>query len=112
MIEKPIERSAGPVRLATFNVENLSPVDPPEKFADLAEIVVDHLQSPDVLALEEVQDNTGPVNDGVVAWPADQFLFGPMWAGVSPMGAGWPESRRRAGSNCCATSTPSRVNTR
>lgn len=58
--------------VATFNVENLSPVDPQAKFDALAEIIVDNLRSPDILALEEVQDNSGPVSDGTVA--ADETL--------------------------------------
>ncbi len=57
---------------ATFNVENLSPLDPPAKYATLAGQIVANLQSPDLVALEEIQDNTGPVNDGVVA--ADRTL--------------------------------------
>jgi len=56
--------------VATFNVENLDPTDPAEKFAALAAIVVKNLTAPDVVALEEIQDNTGPADDGVVA--ADQ----------------------------------------
>ncbi len=52
--------------LATFNVENLSPADSAAKFDALASIVVNHLSSPDILTLEEVQDNSGPSNDGVV----------------------------------------------
>jgi hypothetical protein len=56
--------------VATFNVENLSPSSPPAKFAELAGLVVTHLKTPDILAVEEIQDNTGPTDDGVVA--ADQ----------------------------------------
>jgi predicted extracellular nuclease len=52
--------------LATFNVENLDPSDPPDKFGALANQIVTNLRSPDVIALEEVQDNSGPVNDGTV----------------------------------------------
>ncbi len=51
------------VSIATFNVENLSAADPDDKFAGLAAIVVNNLRSPDVIALEEVQDNNGAVND-------------------------------------------------
>ncbi len=50
--------------VATFNVENLDPADGPAKFAELAELIVDHLRSPAIVALEEVQDNNGPVNNG------------------------------------------------
>lgn len=53
--------------VATYNVENLDPSDPQEKFARLAEGVVTHLASPDIVALEEIQDNNGAVNDGTVA---------------------------------------------
>ena len=57
---------------ATFNVENLSPLDSAEKFAALAGQIVRNLAAPDLVALEEIQDNSGPANDGVVA--ADQTL--------------------------------------
>ena len=52
--------------IATFNVQNLDPTDGPAKFDGLAHVLVDNLRSPDVVALEEVQDNTGPVDDGTV----------------------------------------------
>jgi predicted extracellular nuclease len=52
--------------VGTFNVENLDPNDPPAKFEELADLIVNNLKSPDILALEEVQDNNGPVNNGVV----------------------------------------------
>ena len=58
--------------VATYNVENLDPNDPTDKFARLAEGIVNNLRSPDIVALEEIQDNNGPVNDGTVA--ADQTL--------------------------------------
>jgi predicted extracellular nuclease len=52
--------------LATFNVENLAPTDPQSKFDTLAELIVNHLQSPDVIAIEEIQDNNGVTDDGTV----------------------------------------------
>jgi hypothetical protein len=52
---------------ATFNVENLAPTDPPEKFSELAGLIVNNLQAPDLLAIEEVQDNDGAANTGTVA---------------------------------------------
>ncbi|MGH8869393.1 MAG: endonuclease/exonuclease/phosphatase family protein [Actinomycetes bacterium] len=55
---------ADELAVATFNVENLDAADPQAKFDALAGLVVDHLASPDLLSLEEVQDDTGPVNDG------------------------------------------------
>jgi predicted extracellular nuclease len=54
------------VGVATFNFENLDPTDPPEKFARLAGILVDNLKSPDIVSGEEVQDDTGPADNGVV----------------------------------------------
>lgn len=53
--------------VATYNVENLAPSDPQAKFDRLAQGVVNNLASPDVVAVEEVQDNTGATDDGVVA---------------------------------------------
>jgi uncharacterized protein len=58
--------------VATFNVENLAPGNAQTKFDTLAQYAVRNLQAPDVLALEEIQDNTGAVDDGVVA--ADQTI--------------------------------------
>ncbi|MBI5651263.1 MAG: lamin tail domain-containing protein [Chloroflexi bacterium] len=52
--------------VATFNVENLDPSDPPSKFSALANIVVNNLKSPDLIAVEEIQDNNGATNDAVV----------------------------------------------
>ena len=64
--------SAKEMAVATFNVENLDPTDPQSKFDALAAIIVHNLRNPDVLALEEVQDNNGATDDGTVA--ADQTL--------------------------------------
>ena len=59
----------GPLELAiaTYNVENLAPTDPQDKFDRLASGLVDNLKSPDVVSLEEIQDNDGATDDGVVA---------------------------------------------
>ncbi|MFR9727128.1 endonuclease/exonuclease/phosphatase family protein [Streptomyces sp. MS19] len=52
--------------VATYNVENLNPGDPAAKFERLAAAVADNLASPDILALEEIQDDSGPADDGTV----------------------------------------------
>lgn len=52
--------------VATFNVENLDPGDGASKFQALASAIVANLRSPDIVNLEEVQDNNGPLNDAVV----------------------------------------------
>jgi uncharacterized protein len=64
--------TAGQLVVATFNVENLSPADPQSKFDRLAGMIVSNLRAPDLVALEEIQDNSGPTDNGVVA--ADQTL--------------------------------------
>ena len=58
--------SRNELSVATFNVENLDPTDPPSKFDGLAQAIVINLASPDIVALEEVQDNDGAVNNGTV----------------------------------------------
>jgi uncharacterized protein len=65
-------QSSRELAAATYNVENLAPGDAASKYARLAEGVVTNLSKPDIVALEEVQDNTGATDDGVVA--ADQTL--------------------------------------
>ncbi|MGW7201799.1 endonuclease/exonuclease/phosphatase, partial [Streptomyces chryseus] len=57
----------GELAVATYNVENLDPGDPQDKFDALAAAVVDNLASPDILALEEIQDDNGAKNDGTVS---------------------------------------------
>ncbi|MFE2229983.1 endonuclease/exonuclease/phosphatase family protein [Streptomyces kronopolitis] len=52
--------------VATYNVENLSPATPQAKFDRLAKALVTNLSTPDVVALEEVQDDSGPKDNGVV----------------------------------------------
>ena len=52
--------------VASVNVENLDPTDPPAKLARLAAIIVHNLGAPDLLAVEEIQDNDGALDDGVV----------------------------------------------
>src|SRR5207247_2315416 len=49
--------------IGTFNVENLDPNDPPAKFARLAALIVNNLAAPDVLTVEEVQDDNGPTDN-------------------------------------------------
>lgn len=64
--EKAPRQDRRELSVAAFNVENLAPDDEPEKFSRLAGQVVDNLRSPDVLALEEVQDSSGADDDGTV----------------------------------------------
>ncbi|MGW1516691.1 endonuclease/exonuclease/phosphatase family protein [Streptomyces sp. NPDC001272] len=65
--EKTKAQSPGELAVATYNVENLDPTDPQEKFDNLAKAVVQNLASPDIVALEEIQDDNGAKNDGTVS---------------------------------------------
>ncbi len=56
----------GQLSVATYNVENLAPSDPASKFQRLAQDLVTNLATPDIVAVEEVQDNDGATDDGVV----------------------------------------------
>jgi predicted extracellular nuclease len=52
--------------VATFNVENLSArdcINEPDKVAGLAGQIVNSLRSPDLIAIEEMQDNSGDEDD-------------------------------------------------
>lgn len=62
-----IQASTEHLTIATFNAENLDAAEEQEKFDALAESIVRHLAAPDILALQEVQDNNGSTDDGVVA---------------------------------------------
>jgi len=65
-------QGADQLAIATYNVENLAPSDPASKYAALGAGVVQNLASPDIISVEEIQDNDGATDDGVVA--ADQTL--------------------------------------
>jgi len=74
---------AGELTVATYNVENLDPKDPPAKFDRLAAGIVTNLRSPAVVTLEEIQDNNRATNDGTVA--ADQ-TYAKLLASISAAG--------------------------
>jgi predicted extracellular nuclease len=52
--------------VATFNVENLDPSDE-AAIPRLARIVVENMLSPDLIGIEEMQDNNGAIDDGTTA---------------------------------------------
>ncbi|MEU3335832.1 endonuclease/exonuclease/phosphatase family protein [Streptomyces sp. NPDC006668] len=58
------KQSRSELAVATYNVENLDPSD--TTFAAHAAAIVNNLQSPDIVSLEEIQDNDGATDDGVV----------------------------------------------
>lgn len=59
--------TADELTVATYNVENLAPSDAATKYAALAEGIVTNLRSPDIITVEEIQDNSGATDNGVVA---------------------------------------------
>ncbi|MFY1676365.1 endonuclease/exonuclease/phosphatase family protein [Streptomyces sp. WMMC905] len=83
---------SGELAVATYNVENLDPSD--DTFAAHAEAIVENLAAPDIVSLEEIQDNSGSTDDGTVA--ADETVGalidaivaagGPRydWRGIDP----------------------------
>ncbi|MFP8887791.1 endonuclease/exonuclease/phosphatase family protein [Streptomyces mangrovi] len=73
--ERTRAQRRGELAVATYNVENLHPGNDQEKFDRLARGVVDSLASPDIVALEEIQDDNGPVNDEVVSADATLAKF-------------------------------------
>ncbi|WP_444876500.1 esterase-like activity of phytase family protein [Brunnivagina elsteri] len=52
--------------VATFNVENLDPGDGDTQFNNIANRIVNNLKTPDIISVEEIQDNNGATNDIVV----------------------------------------------
>jgi predicted extracellular nuclease len=64
--EMTTAQTGAQLSVATFNVENLDASDGLGKFNGLANLIVNHLKSPDLLSVEEVQDNNGATNDSVV----------------------------------------------
>lgn len=64
--EATLAAKANQLSVAAFNVENLSPSDRVGKFQRLANLIVSNLRSPDIISVEEIQDNNGPIDDLVV----------------------------------------------
>ena len=84
-------QSRDQLAIATFNVENLAPGDPQTKFDRLAAQIVSNLQSPDILALEEIQDNSGAVQDLTVdsTVTSDKLIAAITAAGGPAYSARW-----------------------
>jgi len=69
--------------VATFNVENLDPGDGAARFAAIANAIANNLHAPDIISIEEMQDNNGadPTggSDASVTW---QMLVNALNAAV------------------------------
>jgi uncharacterized protein len=64
--ETTADPTVNELTVATFNVQNLDPGDGTAKFDTLAGLIVNNMKSPDLIAVEEVQDNNGATDNGVV----------------------------------------------
>src|SRR5262249_2120084 len=58
---------AGHLLVASYNAENLDPGDGDARFATIASQILNNLKAPDVVTLQEVQDNNGPTDNGVTS---------------------------------------------
>jgi len=54
------------LRVASYNVENLSRFDDNSKFRNIARIIVTSLDAPDIVVLHEIMDDSGIEDDGTV----------------------------------------------
>jgi uncharacterized protein len=73
LTETPILREATSITsetdkltIATYNVENFSTETPDAKVTKIADAIVTKMKSPDIIGLNEVQDNNGETNNGIV----------------------------------------------
>ncbi|MFI6647383.1 endonuclease/exonuclease/phosphatase family protein [Streptomyces sp. NPDC050529] len=69
------KQKGGELAVATYNVENLDALDEQTKFDTLAKGVAVNLSSPDIVSLEEIQDDNGAVSDGTVGSEATLKRF-------------------------------------
>lgn len=60
-------RAAGQFGIASYNVENLGGNAAPARFTAIVNQIKNNLGTPEIIALQEVQDNNGATNNGVVA---------------------------------------------
>lgn len=65
--ETALRGDADHLTVATYNLLNISAASHDEKFRRVGETIAINLHSPDLIGLQEVQDDSGPAADGVVA---------------------------------------------
>ncbi|HEX8485483.1 Calx-beta domain-containing protein [Sphingomonas sp.] len=67
-----IQADTRALTVATFNVENLDPTDGAARFTAIAQAIATNLKAPDILTIEEIQDNNGAAaGDGSSATGSD-----------------------------------------
>jgi hypothetical protein len=76
---------ASHLTIGSFNVENLTVAGPADRFARLGEVIAGGMRAPDLIALQEVQDDSGPAGkmDGVVT---SRRTLEALVAGISAAG--------------------------
>ncbi|MEJ8547040.1 lamin tail domain-containing protein [Brevibacillus borstelensis] len=60
-----LEPAKDRLRIATYNIENFSARDKAEKINGIADSIVHNLKQPDIVGVVEMQDNSGPEDNGV-----------------------------------------------
>ncbi|MFJ3249379.1 lamin tail domain-containing protein [Streptomyces sp. NPDC086782] len=60
------EAKSNEVTIGTYNVQNLAPSDSQSKFDRLGHNLVTNLRAPAIVGVEEIQDNSGAIDDGTV----------------------------------------------
>ncbi|MEH7156087.1 chitobiase/beta-hexosaminidase C-terminal domain-containing protein [Neobacillus drentensis] len=73
LTETPIVRpatkitpAADKLTIGTYNVENFSTATPDAKVTKIGDAIVDKMKSPDIIGLNEIQDNNGETDTGIV----------------------------------------------
>ena len=72
------------VTIASYNVLNLDPGDGQARFDALAQDIVVNLNAPDIIGLQEIQDNNGPDSGGTSADQTLQALVDAITAAGGP----------------------------
>lgn len=58
-------RTCDGITIGDYNVENMDPES--TRIPSIADHIVNHLGAPDLMFVQELQDNSGPTNDGIVS---------------------------------------------
>ena len=61
-----LTQTAGTLTVATYNAENLSIAKDSTRIGQVGRAIVEALGAPAIVALDEIQDDSGPTDDGVV----------------------------------------------
>lgn len=71
--------------IAAYNGENLDALDDQSRFDQMGDVIVNRLQSPDIVSLSEIQDNNGPfADDNVNADETYQKIIAAITAAGGP----------------------------